>query len=180
MYQSFFEKTSEYLVPAAIALVLWGAIHYAVFTPRILMADLPVQYQGFDAKDPLPEDVRACFLDNLVPETLSVGRFDAAIYTASFQYVAQPYLKSLKTVEANLDQKCGITQTRERLALEAEQRRKMALIAEAKRLDEEAREKARLAAERAKELARRKQEQFLRDVPQDPLGALLRLMQEGL
>ena len=180
MYQSVFEKASEYLGPAIIAGGIWFVGHYAVLTPRILLVDLPVQYQQFDKSNPLPQDIRACFFEHLYPETLAVARFDAAIYTATFEYVGTPYLRSLKTVEQTLDDRCGITITRERLALEAEQRRKMTLLAETKRLQDEAAEETRRLAERAAEEVRKKQKQIFLDMQRDPMGAMLRLMTEGL
>ncbi len=191
MYQSLIEKTSECLIPVMFAGATWFGVHYSVLTPRIVMADLPKQYAEFDANESLPEEIRNCFLDNLVPETLTIGRFDAAIYTASFKYVAQPYVQSLKTVEDNLDDQCGISITRQRLVEEAEQRRQLALIAETKRLEEEAAERIRLAAkeaerqalqlaEQVKQEALRKQAEFGRALSENPETAILNLVEKTI
>jgi len=173
MYQSIIEKASDALLPMAIAVGVWGAVHYAELTPRILKADLPIHYQNFDSELPLPAVTRNCFLDQVVGESIATARFEAMLYTASFKHVGKPFQEAMRELEDHLDKQCGLTVARQNIIAERERQRALAL-------QEEARQRALAAAKQAEEEARKRQQQLMTELQYDPFHFLFKAMTEGL
>lgn len=166
MYQSIIEKASDALLPMALAVGIWGGVHYAELTPRILKVDLPIHYQNFDSDLPLPVATRDCFLDQVVGETIATTRFEATLYTASFKHIGKPFQEAMREVGNHLDKQCGLTVARQNIIAEREQ--------------EEARQRALAVAKKAEEEVRERKKQMMTELQYDPLQFLFNAMAEGL
>jgi hypothetical protein len=151
------EKTADWLFPVMMGVGVWYGLHYSTLTPRVLMLDIPSEYNNFHHSNELPESVGKCIQENMASAILNAGRLEAALYTATFKHFDQHYKEKKIIAEANLDETCGVSQARQ------EQR-----AAEAKTLEQQrlAAEKARMEvlAKKKRQLEQEAQEQYQQQV----------------
>jgi hypothetical protein len=127
MYQTLIDKFADVLLPIICGVAVWLGVHYFVLTPRIIKVEMPLAYDAMAIQLPaLPASVHHCLRSHYAGAVMKVGRFEAALFTASLKHIARPFnKKSLEAIDL-LDKPCGVTKAlqaeKERLQLEAEQK----------------------------------------------------------
>lgn len=148
MYQVLIEKTADWLFPVMLGVGVWYGLHYSTLTPRVLMVETPTQYRDFHLVNKLPESVGKCIQENMASAILNTARVEAALYTATLKHFDQQYKGKLLAAEASLDEKCGVSQARQKQrAAEAEALEQQRLAAEKARMEALAKKKRQLEQE---------------------------------
>ena len=159
MYQALLDRFSDVLFPALCAVLLWFGVHYFCLAERILKVEMPIAYETMATQTlSLPDAVHSCLKDNIAGAMLEVGRFDAAVYTASLRHISRPFYKCSIAAIDHLDTQCGTTK-----ALEAEKER---LRLAAKERERQEKDRALAFAEKKRREAERLSRQALEDAKQ--------------
>ncbi len=154
MLQTLTDKFADSAVPLLVGTGIWVGTHYAVLTPRIMMVDLPKAYAHHEYSVDIPHSSRDCVTNNVVETTLKQGRIQAAIYTASFRHIANPFHKNQAEVETLLNEQCGVNHAIAAAKAQQEHEEYLAKIREAQRIKEEGIARAKALKEKAEKEAR--------------------------
>lgn len=103
MFQQLGDKCIEYAFPVAVGGAIWFGVNYFELAERITKVDVTRYYSDVQHDFPVSRRAQSCVIENAAPTLINIGKFDAALYTASFKNISAPYFKKL--AEAEQDRK---------------------------------------------------------------------------